>query len=47
MTSLAGILKVRGKHAVKRLISYDSRSWLRIRQIEAVFSRRATTRPPT
>ncbi|TIT99431.1 MAG: SAM-dependent methyltransferase, partial [Mesorhizobium sp.] len=34
-TSLAGALKDRGKRAVKRLIGYDSRNWLRIRQIEA------------
>ncbi|TIS10821.1 MAG: SAM-dependent methyltransferase, partial [Mesorhizobium sp.] len=35
MTSLAGALKDRGRRAVKRLIGYDSRNWLRIRQIEA------------
>nr|WP_281409039.1 hypothetical protein [Mesorhizobium sp. SARCC-RB16n] len=35
MSSLAGALKNRGKHAVKRLLRYDDRNWLRIRQIEA------------
>ena len=35
MTSLAGALKNRGKQAAKRLLRYDSRNWLRIRQIEA------------
>lgn len=35
MTSLAGALKNRGKHAVKWLLRYDDRNWLRIRQIEA------------
>jgi len=35
MTSLAGVLKNRGKQAAKRLLRYDSRNWLRIRQIEA------------
>lgn len=34
-TSLASTLKSRSKQAVKRLIGYDSRNWLRIRQIEA------------
>jgi hypothetical protein len=33
--SLAGTLKNRGKQAAKRLLGYDSRNWLRIRQIEA------------
>ncbi|RUY53012.1 SAM-dependent methyltransferase, partial [Mesorhizobium sp. M7A.F.Ca.CA.001.13.2.1] len=33
--SLAGTLKSRGKQAAKRLLGYDSRNWLRIRQIEA------------
>ena len=35
MTSLAVALKNRGKQAAKRLLRYDSRNWLRIRQIEA------------
>jgi len=34
-TSLASTLKDRGKQAVKRLVGYDTRNWLRIRQIEA------------
>jgi len=34
-TSLAGTLKNRGKQMAKRLLGYDSRNWLRIRQIEA------------
>ena len=34
-TSLAGTLTNQSKRAVKRLIGYDSRNWLRIRQIEA------------
>ncbi|RWF82504.1 MAG: SAM-dependent methyltransferase, partial [Mesorhizobium sp.] len=34
-TTLADALKDRGKRAVKRLIGYDSRNWLRICQIEA------------
>ncbi|WP_442920215.1 hypothetical protein [Mesorhizobium sp. WSM4935] len=35
MTGLAVALKNRSKHAVKRLLRYDGRNWLRIRQIEA------------
>jgi len=35
MTSLAGALTNRGKQTVKRLLRYDNRNWLRIRQIEA------------
>lgn len=35
MTSLADALRNRSRHAVKRLLRYDSRNWLRIRQIEA------------
>ncbi|WP_348642357.1 hypothetical protein [Mesorhizobium sp. B2-3-11] len=35
MISLAGALKNRGGHVVKRLLRYDNRNWLSIRQIEA------------
>nr|WP_287240942.1 hypothetical protein [Mesorhizobium sp.] len=33
--SLPGALKRRSKQVAKRLIGYDSRNWLRIRQIDA------------
>ena len=33
--SLAGTLRTRGRQVAKRLLGYDSRNWLRIRQIEA------------
>ncbi|RUT97258.1 SAM-dependent methyltransferase, partial [Mesorhizobium sp. M7A.T.Ca.TU.009.02.1.1] len=35
MTTSLAALKSQSKRAVKRLIGYDSRNWLRIRQIEA------------
>lgn len=44
MISLAGALKNRGGHVVKRLLRYDNRNWLSIRQIEAS---RFSSKPPT
>ncbi|WP_348644053.1 hypothetical protein [Mesorhizobium sp. B4-1-3] len=35
MTNSLRALNARGKQAIKRVIGYDSRNWLRIRQIEA------------
>ncbi|WP_348642983.1 hypothetical protein [Mesorhizobium sp. B2-6-5] len=50
MISLAGALKNRGGHVVKRLLRYDNRNWLSIRQIEAftvsLKPQVARTRPP-